>query len=694
LKLEEIVQNCTFATMKMLQKSLLYLFAVLIIAASAYLHKDSYRLFPMHIHAWAQADHLALAQGFIENGFDLFHPQTFVLNPQFPHDFKVAYPTTITAADMPFHAYLVAIIMSVTGIDSPMIFRIYTLIWSLIGLFYLFRLTKHITKQPSWAVFITSAAAFSPVFVYYQDGFLPSIPCLTAVIIGIYHYFNYLYKLNKRHLYLALLWLMMAALWRSSYAIPLITLWCVEVFRAIRNREFSLKNWAILLVPSIPIIAYLVHNNNLRAEYGSIFLSSPKPPGNWADFIDISSIAIHYWGLDYFSKWQWFFIVPTFFIGLIILIPRLMTLSIISLRDLFVLGYSLGSILFTLLMFQQFANHDYYFIDTLFLPILLLSSHGFTKIPINRLPFSRTFITIVFIVFAGKAFMNADLTQKRRHTTEPWDRYTASAINFKDSYKLLDSLGIAPDAKIFVIDAYAPNIPLMQMKRKGFVVVNTVESELAKGLTFPYDYVAFQNDYLLSDIITVRPDFIDRFTYLGGSSQLSIYKDRVDSSHQTLEDFLGLTNKKLLLDSKFDDVKLNNKYWQNIHVSSEIMNPISTIGEIKAEDQDELVFHAGDLKQYPWQVRQIMLTTEVFVPQGGNTSIEFVEHIYAGENSYKYLNFPISNWVKETGKWQEIRLLLSPPNKGLSGNEEVKIILKNPEKGKMFYKNMRVRLYH
>jgi hypothetical protein len=680
--------------MKMLQKSLLYIFAILIIAASAYLHKDSYRLFPMHIHAWAQADHLALSYGFIENGFDLFHPQTFVLNPQFPNDFKVAYPTTITAADMPFHAYLVAIIMSVMGTDSPMIFRLYTLIWSLIGLFYLFRLTLYTTKQPIWGAFITSAAAFSPVFVYYQDGFLPSIPCLTAIIIGIYNYFNYLDKLNKQHLYFALFWLMMAALWRSSYVIPLITLWCVEVFRSIRQKEFNLKTWGFLLLPAIPIVSYIVHNTNLRANYGSIFLSSPKPPETWANFIDIAQHSLKYWGPDYFSKWQWFFILPTFVLGSIIVITQLKKIREISLRDVFVLGYSFGTILFTLLMFQQFANHDYYFIDTLFLPILILSSYGFKRIPIDRLPFSRTIITIIFIAFAGKAFMNVDLTQKRRHTTEPWDRYTASAINFKDSNKLLDSLGIAPDAKIFVIDAYAPNIPLMQMKRKGFVVVNTVDSELSKGLTFPYDYVAFQNDYLLSDIIAVRPDFINKFTYLGGSSQISIYKDRVDTSSQTLEDFLGLTKKVLVLDSKFDESALKDEFWQNIHISSKVIDSISTVGEINADDKDELVFHAGDLSKYPLQVRQILLTAEVYIPQGENITGEFVEHIHAGENSYKYLNFPISNWVKETGKWQQIRLLLSPPNKGLSGNEEVKIILRNSEKGQLFYKNMRVRLYH
>ena len=35
-------------------------------------------------HAWALADHFAISIGFLDNGFDFFHPRTHCLNPQFP----------------------------------------------------------------------------------------------------------------------------------------------------------------------------------------------------------------------------------------------------------------------------------------------------------------------------------------------------------------------------------------------------------------------------------------------------------------------------------------------------------------------------------------------------------------------------------------------------------------------------------
>jgi hypothetical protein len=694
LRREESGQISTFATMKMIQKSALFLAAMLIIAAAAYLHKDSYRLFPMHVHAWAQADHLALSEGFIENGYDLFHPQTYVLNPQFPNDFKVAYPTSITAADMPFHAFIVAVIMGVSGIHDPVVFRLYTLIWSLIGLFFLYRLALNITSRPIWGLFITSAAAFSPVFVYYQDGFLPSIPCLTAVLIGLTNYFKYLESHRKSQLYFALFWLMMAALWRSSYSIALIALICTEGFRAIRDKHFELKKWIVLILPTIPILLYMLYNMSLRTEFGSIFLSSPKPPGNWQDFKDIADIAFHHWGPDYFSKWQWLFILPSLGIGLIVLLNKVIHLRQISLKEIYTLGFTTGCVCFTFLMFQQFSHHDYYFIDTLFLPILLLSSFGLSKIPLNKIPYSRIALIFVLVLLAGKAFMNADLTQKRRHTTEPWDRYTTTAINFKDSQQLLDSIGIPANSKILVIDAYAPNIPLMLMKRKGFVVLNTIEEELRNGLTFPYDYVAFQNDYLLSDVITVVPDFVDRFKFVGGNSQIGIYEIRNEKSPQTLEDFLGLSTRILLLESSFDDSTSADKYWQNIKLSKVPQDSASTEGEIIGKYEGEISFHAGDLHQYQKSIRQMLFTMEVYVPQSGNLNLELVEHIHKAETTSKYLSFSLQPWLKENGKWNKVSLLFSPAFGGLKGDEEVKLILKNPDGSEVLYRSMKVKLYH
>ena len=66
-----------------------YLIALLLIVALAgFFHWGKLKEFPKYTHAWAQADRYALAQGFVNNGLDFFHPETFVYNKQFPNNFK------------------------------------------------------------------------------------------------------------------------------------------------------------------------------------------------------------------------------------------------------------------------------------------------------------------------------------------------------------------------------------------------------------------------------------------------------------------------------------------------------------------------------------------------------------------------------------------------------------------------------
>ena len=84
---------------------------LMIVIAGLFIQKDYMDEYPNHIHAWAEQDHYALAIGFINNGFDLFHPETMIYNKQFPDWWKTASETTITAADFPIHEYCVALLI-------------------------------------------------------------------------------------------------------------------------------------------------------------------------------------------------------------------------------------------------------------------------------------------------------------------------------------------------------------------------------------------------------------------------------------------------------------------------------------------------------------------------------------------------------------------------------------------------------
>jgi hypothetical protein len=145
--------------------------------------------FPSYIHAWSQADRYALALGFVNNDLDLLHPETFIYNKQFPHKWNHPYDNTITSVDFPILEYFVAIVMKITGLTSPFIFRICSLLVAFIGMFFLYKLTFLITKDWIKSILLVAIAMTSPVYAYYFNGFIPSIPAFTFMLIAYYCYF-------------------------------------------------------------------------------------------------------------------------------------------------------------------------------------------------------------------------------------------------------------------------------------------------------------------------------------------------------------------------------------------------------------------------------------------------------------------------------------------------------------------------
>src|ERR1039457_4980267 len=140
--------------------------------------------FPSHIHAWAQSDRYALALGFNRNEFDFFLPQTFVLNHQFPGGHEFANKTTITAVDFPIHDYMAALLMNLFGTTAPWVFRLYILVYSLIGLFFLYKTSELLVRNKLLSILMVIFASTSRVFIYYQAGFLPSVPSVSNAFIA------------------------------------------------------------------------------------------------------------------------------------------------------------------------------------------------------------------------------------------------------------------------------------------------------------------------------------------------------------------------------------------------------------------------------------------------------------------------------------------------------------------------------
>jgi len=120
------------------------------------------------------------------------------MNKLYSEGGKVPLNSRITAVDFPIHNFIPAVFMKIAGIKSVWIFRSYILLYSFIGLYFLFKLSLLYTGNVLKSVFVVLFAGTSPVFVYYQGGFLPTIPSLSNAIIGIYFYTKYYSKKHAR----------------------------------------------------------------------------------------------------------------------------------------------------------------------------------------------------------------------------------------------------------------------------------------------------------------------------------------------------------------------------------------------------------------------------------------------------------------------------------------------------------------
>ncbi len=502
--------------------------AVFIIALGFGIQFKYMNEFPAFIHAWAQDDRYALATGFLDNGFDLFHPETNIYNKQFPGWWAEAYDTTITAVDFPIHEYIVALLMKLFGTTSPWVFRWWTLICSFIGLFFLYKASFIITEDCQKSLLVTAIAMTAPVYAYYFNGFLPGIPAFAIGVIGLWSYLKYYKDGKKKFFHLAIALMTLATLMRTSFAIELIAILGFELLRIFRKESTFKDKLPTVIISFALIIAYMLWNSHLRKEYGSLFLNELMPAGNIADFRDFLNDAKNNWEYQYFQKFHYRIFevlaglaVIAGFVRLIIKLKskdgkakkKQLTIWLIPIIYLF------GCFLFLIAMIRQFPNHDYYFVDTFFLPILMLFALMLGALPKIKNYIAGGISLAVVGVLCYFMITNVTETQVSRRWAE--DGAYKTYLNFEGSAEFLDSLNIPRDAKILSLYAYPQNGPFIQMKRKGYTVMQHKENIVNAALTWDFDYIVVE-DNIYRNKFEERKEVLSRLSKVADNGRISV----------------------------------------------------------------------------------------------------------------------------------------------------------------------------
>jgi hypothetical protein len=530
-------------------------------------YRDNIRSYPSKIHAWTQSDRYALALNFQKNGYDLFHPQTFNIKIPSENQSHLIPENRITQADCPIHEYIIALIMTITSHNTPFVFRLYNLLYGLLGFFFLFLMVRNNTGSHVKSIAVIIFAFLSPVLVYYLDGFLPSLTSMASVLIGFYFYFQYLNNKQYRNLLMAVLFTCIAAISRTPFALFIASLFIQLLWDMIRNKKIEYKILLPFLFAFIVLLTYFIYNHYLARVYGSSFLMTIMPASNIKDFHENISFIYHNWFTSYFTIYHYLVFI---LFGVIFLIQWIRKKSLTEFQKrtgfLFLFTF-LGSVFYFILMLLQFHDHDYYFLDSFYIPGLLYIMMCIDSFQLKNITIKLLF-GVVILLFGYVGFGKCKQDKTFRYNDDINDRYQTEYHNYFGSSRLLDSLNISPDSKILVMDAYTTNTPFILMNRPGYILMGTYTEHIKQSLNWDFDYIAMQNEMILSEIVNYYPPIIDELEPVGTNGRISIYKKQHRS--KSLLEFLQIKDPLLFYKSsctKASDSS-NDFFIKNIYCDS------------------------------------------------------------------------------------------------------------------------------
>jgi hypothetical protein len=647
--------------------------------------------YPSHIHAWAQADRYALSLGFVDNGLNFFKPQTFIYNPPIPYQWNVPSQEPITAVDCPIHDFIPAVIMSISGNHSPWIFRVYVLLYSILGLWFLFKLSYALSGNYLKSLFVIVFAATSPIYVYYQASFLPTIPSLSNAIIGVYFYYRYFKNNNNTYFVGSIFFLTLATLARTTFAVPFIAILCVEFLRFLRKETGLLSKIIPVSIAVLVILAYYVYNKYLTKCYGTMFLNYILPPANFKQAVDIIKNVFENWLWQYFSKAHYLFFACAMLVAMFTIGRKTTLFKLKNYFSLFVITYLFGCFLFSILMLRQFPVHDYYFLDTFFFPILLILILLLTAIPEFKNKYIKyggvTFAALVVILLIAKPIK----TQELRRETTSWDKVRNTINNFRNSSAYLDSLGIPKTAKMLVVDAVAPNLPFIFMQRKGFAIIDLSKENIKNALTWNYDYIVFQDEYFISEIYPLYPDILSRLEVIADNKKIMVCKLSHKAQQHNLMEFLGLNTKQPLFTKciSFEE-KRPDTLWQNVHLSDKYVFTGSYSGYISKFDDYGLTFKTKHLPEITQGFRTLLFSSYFLKDTVVNSEIVF--EIKSNGKTIYYRSISVNKLIKYRNVWGRAFLVYQLPMV-TTNDYEFAIYIWNPGKSNFYFDDFSFSLY-
>lgn len=663
---------------------------IIIVLIGALFNHSTINEFPSFIHAWTQSDKYALALGFVNNGLNFFKPETFTLLPTYPGKVFPALET-ITAVDFPINEYVAAIFMKITNNTSPIIFKLYILLYSFVGLFFIYKLSFLWTKNFYTSLFITILTATSPLFVYYQGGFLPTITSFANSFIALYFYSKYLKDPQNRFFNIAILFFTIATLTRTTFLIPLIAVLGVEFLRILRGESTLRPKLVTVLISFFLIAGYYLYNSFLRAEYGSIFLNHLFPAKNFEDAKEILLGAKEKWMNQIFS-------LPHY-ISMAILVLSLIGLAVfkktasvtkLSVFSFLILIILIGESLFFVFMLKQFQAHDYYFLDSFYLPIICILIVIGSLIPLPTFKRSGIIYGILIFMITIPMITNAMKVQKTRRETGSWDKTMTLIKNFRDSEQFLDSQKIPKDAKILILYTNSPNIIPILLNRKSYPLMYLSKARIESALTWDFDYIVFQNENFQTDVYDHYPEILTRLRKIANNGKISICTLAEEPIDQTLAEFVSYYSDYPTFSAKMTYDKPASRLWKNIHTTSENAFSGTQAGKLDSNITYGLSFETKNLIELT-QTNRTLVVSSYFLHESLDKCFLVVSMKENNESIYRKVS-DLKDMLKVNNQWEKADFQFFLPQIK-SDSYELSVYIWNAGKNNLLMDDFYVKIY-
>lgn len=443
----------------------------------AYQYHDILFKRPQSVHKWRQADGASIALNYYQEGMNPFSPQVHNLTSEQGTSGK-CYPS-----EMPWLYYLVACLYKFFGYHEWLFRSLNTLLF-FIGLFYLFKTLRLLVQDVFWSIAVPLVLFTSPLVVFYANNFTVNASALGLTLVAWHYLLHYFLQAEKKTFFLALLFFFLAASLKVTALFSLVgcgLVYLLGLFRTERPRMFGKGSGFVFLVPALFIIlgAYLLFVNHYNKTHDCTYFSTSIFPV-WSLHPDEVDYVLHnmryIWLQDYFHLSVLVLLAAAFAYTLL---ARRHGSAPISVCILVTAGLSL---IYFILQFRQFGDHDYYMLDLYILPALVLL-HALYMV---RMQFPRLLgalpLKISFAVFLLLNIYYAAGRSAARYST-PINDYEAN----KDLYMVtpyLRQLGMTPADTVIAIPDFS-HVSLYLMNQKGWT--EYVDMRLNKGEPVPYN---------------------------------------------------------------------------------------------------------------------------------------------------------------------------------------------------------------